>query len=165
MLIKCFFSLPGHFLLLTRQSLISEISGQGLPKGDGYWRTCLVRVSWPRLKPQVRPDLEQGLQSLHSPTLQCTDSRNTGKKSKAWVIVSTLLKLKYISWRYLTLQCTLHQFVIGLVVVWTDVVTPSAELVKTRSASCARFTAPTQLTLFRAPWKRSYIPEQSAITG
>lgn len=63
---------PGHFLLFTRHSLISEISGQGLPKGDGYWRTCRVRVSWPRLNPQVLPDREQGLHSLHSPTSQCT---------------------------------------------------------------------------------------------
>lgn len=68
-----FFFLPEHFLLLTRHSLISEISGQGLPKGDGYWRTCRVRVSWPRLNPQVLPDREQGLHSLHSPTSQCTD--------------------------------------------------------------------------------------------
>lgn len=67
-----FLHVPGHLFFLTRQSLTSEISGQGLPKGDGYCRTCLVRVSWPRLKPQVLPDREQGLQSLHSPTSQCT---------------------------------------------------------------------------------------------
>lgn len=63
---------PGHFLLLTTQSLISEISGHGFPKGDGYRRTRRVRVSWPRLNPQVLPDREQGLHSLHSPTSQCT---------------------------------------------------------------------------------------------
>lgn len=71
------FSLPGHFRLLTRHSLISEMSGQGLPKGEGYWRTCRVRVSWPRLNPQVLPDREQGLHSPHSPTSQCTKLRVT----------------------------------------------------------------------------------------
>lgn len=77
-----FFFLPGHFLLLTTHSLISEISGQGLPKGDGYWRTCRVRVSWPRLNPQVLPDREQGLHSLHSPTSQCTKLRKRAEGEK-----------------------------------------------------------------------------------
>ena len=70
-------SLPGHFRLLTRHSLISEMSGQGLPKGEGYRSTCRVRVSWPRLNPQVLPDREQGLHSPHPPTSQCTTLRGT----------------------------------------------------------------------------------------
>ena len=70
---------PRHFFFFTRHSLISEISGQGLPKGDGYWRTCRTRVSWPRLKPQVLPDREQGFHSLHSPTWQCTKSRERAR--------------------------------------------------------------------------------------
>lgn len=77
-------SSPGHFLLLTWHSLISEISGQGVPKGDGYWRTCRVRVSWPRLKPQVLPEREQGLHSLHSPISQCTEQRI--EKSLNWLL-------------------------------------------------------------------------------
>lgn len=70
-------ALPGHFRLLARHSLISEISGQGFPKGEGYRRTCRVRVSWPHLNPQVLPDREQGLHSPHSPTSQCTRLRET----------------------------------------------------------------------------------------
>lgn len=73
------FALPVHFRLLTRHSLISEISGQGFPKGEGYRRTCRVRVSWPRLNLQVLPEREQGLHSLHSPTSQCTKLRETKK--------------------------------------------------------------------------------------
>ena len=87
------FSLPGHFLLFTRHSLISEISGQGLPKGDGYWRTCRVRVSWPRLNPQVLPDREQGLHSLHSPTSQCTELRKTSGDEKIPCLVISLFFL------------------------------------------------------------------------
>lgn len=79
-------SLPGHFLLLTRHSLNSDTSAQGLPKGDGCWSTCRVRVSWPRLNPQVLPDREQGLHSLHSPTSQCTDGG--GKEGDGEVRVS-----------------------------------------------------------------------------
>lgn len=73
--ISRFVSLPIHFFLLTTHSLTSETSGQGFPKGDGCWRTCLVRVSWPRLNEQVLPPREHWLHSLHSPTWQCTELR------------------------------------------------------------------------------------------
>lgn len=81
------FALPGHFRLLTKHSLISEISGQGFPKGEGYRRTCRVRVSWPRLNPQVLPEREQGLHSLHSPTSQCTKLRKTKKNRFSFSVV------------------------------------------------------------------------------
>lgn len=92
------FYLPGHLFFLTRHSLTSEISGQGLPNGDGYCRTCLVRVSWPRLKPQVLPDREQGLHSLHSPTSQCTNRGNAERERWQWGLSwSLFLKHKVYS--------------------------------------------------------------------
>lgn len=48
------------------------------------------------------------------------------------------------------LWCALHEFVIGLVVLWTDMVTPPAELVQAGPAPCACVTAHTHLTLCRA---------------
>lgn len=176
------FSLPGHFLLLTRHSLISEISGQGLPKGDGYCRTCRVRVSWPRLKPQVLPGREQGLHSLHSPTSQCTARGGGGVENEGWrtrsegwetcsLQINTRLRsfvqanlpsvepkplgpyqrdrLKkptrfwVVSFAQLTLWRALHEFVIGLVVLWTDMVAPPTELVQARPALCTCVTAHT----------------------
>lgn len=101
---------PGHFLLLTRHSLISEISGQGWPKGDGYWMTCLVRVSWPLLKPHVLPDREQELHSLHSPTSQCTvegEGKVRGAIYIRIIIIFMLCVHVFISKLWLALKETL----------------------------------------------------------
>lgn len=143
-------SLPGHFFLLTWHSLISEISGHGLPNGDGYWRTCLVRVSWPCLKPQVRPAQKQGLHSLHSPTSQCTEKwiertmclewpqhpPASLKGLKIFMFMSNRLTLLMDVCSLLTLWCALHEFVVGLVVLWTDMVAPPTEVVQAWAALC-----------------------------
>lgn len=54
-----------------------------------------MRVSWPRLKPQVLPDREQGLHSLHSPTSQCSDrgkrrNGSEGEKFEATLFSSNI---------------------------------------------------------------------------
>lgn len=48
------------------------------------------------------------------------------------------------------LCCALHEFVIGLVVPWTDMVAPSTELVQVWPALCACLTVRTRLTVCRA---------------
>lgn len=45
---------------------------------------------------------------------------------------------------------TLHEFVIGLVVLWTDMVAPPVVLVQARPAACTHLTVHTRLTLCRA---------------
>lgn len=122
------------------------MSGQGFPKGEGYWRTCRVRVSWPRLNPQVLPDREQGLHSPHSPTSQCTKLRATTEKRHClrflWLLKNFQLRL--------TLKCALHEFVTGLVVLWADVVASPTQQVQALSAPRARITAHAGLTVCRA---------------
>lgn len=117
------------------------MSGQGLPKGEGYWRTCRVRVSWPRLNPQVLPDREQGLHLPHSPTSQCTKLRatTTTKTFIASVMCDFCGFLNDFLLR-LTLKCALHEFVTGLVVLWADVVTSPTQQVQALSAPRARIT-------------------------
>lgn len=53
----------------------------------------------------------------------------------------------------LTLCCALHEFVIGLVVLWTDMVAPPVELVQAWPAPLTCLTVHTRLTLCRAHCK------------
>lgn len=55
----------------------------------------------------------------------------------------------------LTLSCALHEFVIGLIVLWTDMVAPPTELVQAWPAPCTCFTVHTGLTVCRAFCKDS----------
>lgn len=59
--------------------------------------------------------------------------------------------------RRLTLSCALHDFVVGLVVLWTDMVAPPAELVQARPATRTCLTVHTGLTVFRALCKDKHI--------
>lgn len=59
----------------------------------------------------------------------------------------------------LTLCCAVHEFVIGLIVLWTDMVAPSTELVETWPAPRARLTVHTWLTL-----RRALCTEKSTVT-
>lgn len=54
-----------------------------------------MRASWPRLKPQVLPDREQGLHSLHSPTSQCTMGQNVDRDVGMRNIRAFFLSLNY----------------------------------------------------------------------
>lgn len=125
-----------------------------MPKGEGYRRTCRVRVSWPRLNPQVRPDCEQGLHSPHSPTSQCTKLRATTEKKNfrfqvwfVWLLSDFRLRL--------TLKCALHQFVAGLVVLWAHVVASPTQQVQALPAPRARVTVHTGLAVWGALCKDS----------
>lgn len=55
----------------------------------------------------------------------------------------------------LTLSCALHEFVIGLVVLWTDMVAPPTELVQAWSAPRTCLTVHTRLTVCRTLCKDS----------
>lgn len=158
------FALPGHFRLLTKHSLISEISGQGFPKGDGYRRTCRVRVSWPRLNPQVLPEREQGLHSLHSPTSQCTKLRKTKKIALVFQSYTISWLLNNLPLR-LTLRCALHEFVTGLEVIWADVVAPPAQQVQALTAPHARLTVHAGLAVCRALCKDNHVEVHLSISG
>lgn len=51
----------------------------------------------------------------------------------------------------LTLSCALHEFVVGLELLWTDMVAPPTEQVQAWPAPRTRLTAHTRLTVCRAP--------------
>lgn len=68
-----------HLFFLTTHSLFSRVEGQGLPWGLGVCRTFRVRLSSPM---QFFPIREHGPHSLHSPTSQCTETKDKIVKTR-----------------------------------------------------------------------------------
>lgn len=138
-----------HLLLLTKHSLFSEVCGHGLPIGEGFCRTLLVLVSSPHLKPQVFPKREQGLHSLHSPTSQCTKTVNKSVKPHNTRIQHCRgYDSRCTVCQRLTCWDALH-WVIGLKIVWADVMTLPMQEVVSRHTPRTRVTVLTGVTVHR----------------
>lgn len=62
-----------------------------------------------------------------------------------------------------TLSCALHEFVVGLELLWTDMVAPPTEQVQAWPAPCTRLTAHTRLAVCRAPCNGSTLVSDAFI--